>query len=121
MARLLGPDILGSPGLACPVLVIGDFADLGGGPGSSYLSGRLRKARGPLWSATFPARWPLVTRDRAYLCGDLRVVDSMIPRGVLARQASSHLPLVLTVQICDPRTYLKLEKLSHSRMEIAPG
>jgi hypothetical protein len=45
----------------------------------------------------------------------------MIPRGTLARQASSHLPLVLTVQICDPRTYLKLEKLSHGRMEIAPG
>jgi endonuclease/exonuclease/phosphatase family metal-dependent hydrolase len=121
MAKLLGPEILGSRSLACPVLVLGDFADLGGGPGSTYLSGRLRKARGPLWSATFPARWPLVTRDRAYLCGDLRVVDSMIPRGILARNASSHLPLILTVQICDPRTYLKLEKLSHSRMEIAPG
>jgi endonuclease/exonuclease/phosphatase family metal-dependent hydrolase len=121
MAKLLGSEILGSRSLSCPVLVLGDFADLGGGPGSSYLSGRLRKARGPLWSATFPARWPLVTRDRAYLCGDLRVVDSMIPRGALARNASSHLPLILTVQICDPRTYLKLEKLSHSRMEIAPG
>lgn len=121
MASLLGPDILGSRSLACPVLVLGDFADMGGGPGGTYLSGRLRKARGPLWSATFPARWPLVTRDRAYLCGDLRVVDSMIPRGTLARHASSHLPLVLTVQICDPRTYLKIEKLSHGRMEIAPG
>jgi len=121
MARLLGADILNSRNLACPVLVLGDFADLGGGPATSFLAGRLRKARGPFWSATFPARWPLVPRDRAYLCGDLRVVDSMIPRGSLARHASSHLPLILTVQICDPRTYLKLEKLGPGRMEIAPG
>lgn len=122
MARLLGSEILGSRSLACPLLVLGDFADLGGGPaGGTYLSGRLRRAPGPFWSATFPARWPLVARDRAYLCGDLRVVDARIPRGSLARRASSHLPLILTVQICDPRTYLKLEKLSRGRMEIAPG
>jgi endonuclease/exonuclease/phosphatase family metal-dependent hydrolase len=121
MARLLGSDILGSRNLVCPILVLGDFADLGGGLGSNYLSGRLRRARGPLWSATYPARLPLVTRDRAYLCGDLRLVDARVPHNLLARRASSHLPLVLTVQICDPRTYLKIEKISHRRMEIAPG
>jgi endonuclease/exonuclease/phosphatase family metal-dependent hydrolase len=121
MARLLGQDILGSRSLVCPIIVLGDFADLGGGPGGNFLSGRLRKVRGPLWSATYPARWPLVTRDRAYICGNLRLVDSRIPRNLLARRASSHLPLILTVQICDPRTYLKLEKVSHGRMEIAPG
>lgn len=121
MARLLGTDILGSRNLVCPIIVLGDFADLGGGPGSNFLSGRLRKARGPLWSATFPARWPLVSRDRAYLCGNLRLVDARIPRTLHTRRASSHLPLILTVQICDPRTYLKLEKLRPGRMEIAPG
>lgn len=121
MARLLGSEILGHRSLTCPLLVLGDFADMGGGPGSTYLSGRLRRARGPFWNATFPARLPLVARDRAYLCGDLRVVDARIPRGTLARSASSHLPLILTVQICDPRTYLKVEELSRGRMEIAPG
>jgi len=121
MARLLDLEILGSRSLACPTLVLGDFADWGGGPASTYLSGRLRRARGPLWSATFPARFPLVGRDRAYLCGDLRVVDSRIPRGVIARHASSHLPLILTVQICDPRSYLRLGKVGRGRMEIAPG
>lgn len=121
MARLLGPDLLGSRSLACPVLLLGDFADLGVGPASAYLSGHLRRARGPLWGATYPSRLPLVARDRAYLCGDLRVVDARIPRGMLARHASTHLPLILTVQICDPRAYLKLEKLGRGRMEIAPG
>jgi len=121
MARLLGSDILGSRNLVCPIIVLGDFADLGGGPGGNFLSGRLRKVRGPLWSATFPARWPLVSRDRAYLCGNLRLVDARIPRNLHTRRASSHLPLILTVQICDPRTYLKLEKLRPGRMEIAPG
>lgn len=121
MARLLGSDILGSRNLVCPMIVLGDFADFGGGPGSHILSGRLRRARGLLWSATFPARLPLITRDRAYLCGNLRLVDARIPRSLHARQASSHLPLILTVQICDPRTYLKVEKLRPGRMEIAPG
>lgn len=121
MARLLGSDILGSRNLVCPMIVLGDFADFGGGPGSNFLSGRLRRARGLLWSATFPARLPLVSRDRAYLCGNLRLVDARIPRSLHTRQASSHLPLILTVQICDPRTYLKVEKLRPGRMEIAPG
>jgi len=121
MARLLGSDVLGSQSLVCPIIVIGDFADLGGGPGNNYLSGRLRRARGPLWSATYPARLPLVARDRAYLCGNLRLVDARIPRNLHTRRASPHLPLILTVQFCDPRTYLKVEKMSHGRMEIAPG
>lgn len=121
IAGLFGPDVLGSRTRACPTLVLGDFADLWGGIANVHLFLRLRKARRPLWSATYPARFPLVGRDRAYLCGDLRVVDSRIPHGTLARHASSHLPLILTVQIYDPRTYLKVEKLGRNRMEIATG
>jgi len=120
IAELLGAELLGNRSLVCPLLVLGDFADLGGGMTSLSLSGRLRPARRLHWNATFPARFPLLGRDRAYLGGDLRVVDARIPRHSLARHASTHLPLILTVQLVDPRNYLKVEKLGR-RMEIAPG
>lgn len=122
LGTLLGPDLLGGRTLACPAMVLGDFADLGGGLLSVPFGGRLQRASRPLWRATYPARLPLVGRDRAYLCGELRVVDARILRSAAARRASTHLPLILTVQICDPRTYLKVEKkLRPGRMEIAPG
>lgn len=121
VASLLGPDLLGQASLACPTLVLGDFADLIWGAGNLHLTLMLRKARRPLWSSTFPARFPLVGRDRAYLRGELRIVDSSIGRSSLARQASGHLPLILTVQITDPRTYLRVEQLNAGQMKIAPG
>ncbi|WP_298038064.1 endonuclease/exonuclease/phosphatase family protein [uncultured Desulfuromonas sp.] len=121
IASLLGPELLGNPSMACPALVLGDFADTFWGAGNFDLALALRKARRPLWPATFPARFPLVGRDRAYLCGDIRIVDAHIQRTRVARMASSHLPLILTVQVTDPRTYLKLKKIHRNRMEIAPG
>jgi endonuclease/exonuclease/phosphatase family metal-dependent hydrolase len=121
IAALLGPDLLGSASLGCPTLVLGDFADALWGAGNFNLTLVLRKARRPLWNSTYPARFPFIGRDRAYLRGELRVVDSSICRSPLARQASSHLPLTLTVQIIDPRTYLRVEKMSPSQMKIAPG
>lgn len=120
VATLLGPDILGNRSLGCPVLLVGDFADLLGGAGMA-LSLSMRRAPRPFWSATYPAPFPLVGRDRAYLRGDLRVVDSRVLRSSLARRASSHLPLVLTVQVNDPRSYLRIGKLARNRMEVAPG
>lgn len=121
IVRLLGPDLLGSSDLTCPTLILGDFADWGWGPGNLNLSLMLRKARRPLWSGTYPACLPLFGRDRAYLRGDLRILESSIPRFGVARHASSHLPLILTVQVSDPRHFLRADNLSTRRMETAPG
>jgi endonuclease/exonuclease/phosphatase family metal-dependent hydrolase len=121
ISGLLGPEIMGNRSLICPTLLLGDFGDLWWGFGNLGLSLGLRKATLPLWHATFPAPFPVTGRDRAYLRGELRVVDSRILRSRRARQASSHLPLVLTVQITDPRTFLRLETVPRNRKEIAPG
>lgn len=121
IASLLGPDLLGNPKIVCPSLLLGDFADVLGWMGNISLSLSLRRAPRLLWNGTYPARFPLLGRDRAYLRGDLRVVDSRILRSPLSRKASSHLPLILTIQVVDPRTYLRVEKMGRSRMEIAPG
>jgi endonuclease/exonuclease/phosphatase family metal-dependent hydrolase len=119
--RLLGPELLGHPSLACPTLLLGDFADLIWGVGNMNLALTLRKARRPWWPGTFPARFPVFGRDRAYLKGELRVVESSIIRSATARSAAKHLPLIMTLQLKDPRTYLRADKLAPGRMEVATG
>ncbi len=119
---LLGPDLLGDRALVCPTLVLGDFSDLCGGLGSFSLAMALRQAPRPLWAGTYPAAFPVLGRDRAYLRGELDVLSTSIGRSSQARQASSHLPFVLTLRLQDPRNYLRLDKkVSGRRMEIAPG
>jgi len=121
VSRLLGPELLGNPSLICPVLVLGDFADFLWSAGNLELASALRPALRPMWRATYPARCPLFDRDRAYLRGSVRVLDGMINRSYLARQASSHLPLTLTIQITDTRRSLPFAELTSRRMEAAPG
>lgn len=121
VSRLLGPELLDNPSLVCPALVLGDFADFFWSAGNFELNSALRPALRPMWRATYPARCPLFDRDRAYLRGAVRVLDGMINRSYLARQASRHLPLTLTVQVTDTRRSLPFAELRAGRMETAPG
>lgn len=121
VSNLLGPDLLGNPSLVCPALILGDFADYIWGAGNLELASILRRTRRPLWRGTYPARFPVFGRDRAYLRGAVRVLDASVNRSFLARQASSHLPLTLTVQITDTRPTVRLRQLAGGRMETAPG
>lgn len=121
VAHLLGPELLGNPSMVCPALIVGDFADYFWGAGNLELASILRRARRPLWRGTYPAFLPVFGRDRAYLRGGVRVLDASINRSYLARQASRHLPLTLTVQITDTRRSVKLRQLAGGRMEAAPG
>lgn len=118
---LLGPDLLADRALVCPTLVLGDFADFCGGLGSFSLTLALRLAPRPFWAGTYPATFPVLGRDRAYLRGELEVLGAEIERGSQARQASSHLPYLLTLKLQDPRNYLRLDKVRGRRMEAAPG
>jgi endonuclease/exonuclease/phosphatase family metal-dependent hydrolase len=119
--NLLGPDLLTSPTVACPSLILGDFGDFWWGAGNLDLTLMLRRVGRPFWNGTYPARFPLAGRDRAYSQGDLRVLGTSVLRHSRARLASGHLPLILTVQISDPRNYLRIDQLKPGRMEIAPG
>ncbi len=121
VTNLLGPDLLGNPSLVCPALIIGDFADYFWGAGNLELASVLRRTRRPLWRGTYPARLPFFGRDRAYLRGAVRVLDASINYSYLARQASNHLPLTLTVQVTDTRPTVRLSQVPGGRMEAAPG
>ncbi len=105
----------------CPVLLLGDFADSFWPLSRGLLLPTLRMARRPFWPGTFPAWLPLCGRDRIYLGGQLRVIDARIYWSALARHASKHLPLLLTVRVADPRNYLQVKGVKHRCMEIAPG
>jgi len=118
---LLGPDLLGNPSLACPVLLLGDFADFLWGAGNLELGSAMRRVHRPFWRATYPSLYPLFDRDRAYLRGGVRVLEASINRSIMARQASKHLPVTLTVQVSDTQRSLPLPCLTGRRMEAAPG
>ncbi len=121
IAALLGPQLLGNPSLMCPTVVLGDFADLWWGAGNMNLSLALRKVRRPVLSGTYPASFPLCGRDRAYIRGSIRILETSVERSETAREASSHLPFNLTLQILDTQKFLPVNKIGRNRMEIAPG
>lgn len=121
ITQLLGPDLLAGSRIVCPTLILGDFADLWWGGGNFNLTLLLQKVKRPLWAGTYPARFPLFGRDRAYFQGDIKVVSSRIDRSPLARSASCHLPFQMTLRIADCRRFLKVKELKPGRMEIAPG
>lgn len=120
LASLLGEELLGNRALGCPIMVLGDFSILhwAGGLG---LSASLKQAKRPFWSGTYPARFPVVARDRVYLCKRIKVIDTRIMRGQQAREASLHLPHLLTLQISDTASYLHVKKMSRSPLEPAAG
>ncbi len=119
--NLLDEGLLGDDRLVCPLLLLGDFGDIVWTLTNLELSLRLRRAYRPLWAATYPARFPLVGRDRAYLRGKIRILDAYVERSATARRASRHLPLILTAEIDAPGCYLRVEELKRARMEAAPG
>ena len=122
--KLLGPDLLSSREISCPALILGDFADSWFGPGNMTLRFMLQGARRPvLWGGTYPAKFPVFNRDRAYLQGELRILDSQVIRSKRCRYAALHLPLILTIQMIDPRIYLRSKEplKARGRMEIVHG
>lgn len=119
---LLGEDLLGAQHLGVPSLILGDFGDYHRGGINWGLLLALQRVTKPLVHGTYPAWLPLLARDRAYVLGDLRVLATEVVRSRLARQASSHLPLLLTVEITDLRKYLKIPATFPARkLEIATG
>lgn len=119
---LLGEDLLGAQHLGVPSLILGDFGDHRSGSIYWDLLLALQRVTKPLVHGTYPAWLPLLARDRAYILGDLQVLAVEVLRNRLARHASSHLPLLLTVEITDLRKYLKITPSFPARkLEIVTG
>lgn len=107
---LLSEQLLNNQSLPCATIVSGDFTLPLWGYGQIRLSEHLRRAKFPLWRANYPGNFPLWGRDRIYFRGPIRALAGTVVGTSEARQASPHLPLVLTVESYDTRRFLKLEK-----------
>lgn len=114
---LLGKDLLGNPFLPCAALVAGDFALPVWGAGQIRLGSFLKRASQPFWRANFPAEFPLWGRDRFYFRGELKALAGTVVSTPDARHASSHLPLVLTVEQTDSRNFLHLKNVPQRAMK----
>lgn len=109
---LFSEQLVNNPALPCPAIIAGDFGLPLLGESLTQMNGQLRRARYPLWRSTFPARVPLWGRDRIYFRGAIRAMAGHIVLTSEARKASTHLPMVLTVETSDTRQILKIKKLT---------
>ena len=109
--KLLSEQVLNNPTLPCATIVCGDFSLPFWGWGQLHLSGQLTRAKLPLWRANYPGNFPLWGRDRIYFRGQVRALAGTIVATGEARKASPHLPLVLTVESCENRNFLKVKRV----------
>jgi endonuclease/exonuclease/phosphatase family metal-dependent hydrolase len=81
-----------------PLVLGGDFNDLWGSLGPRLLAPAgfrgLPRAR-----PTFPAWAPLRALDTLYVRGDVRLVSAHVPRSLVARRASDHLPVIADLDV----------------------
>ncbi len=109
---LLSEDLLNNPSLPCAAIIGGDFTLPLWGSGQIRLSEHLKRASLPLWRANYPGNFPLWGRDRIYFRGGVRALAGTVVATSEARQASPHLPLVLTVESCENRNFIKLKDVA---------
>ncbi|MEA3362743.1 MAG: hypothetical protein U9Q61_05670 [Thermodesulfobacteriota bacterium] len=107
---LMGEQLLNNPSLSCATIICGDFGLPWWGSGQIPLNEHLKRANFPVWRANFPGKMPLWGRDRVYFRGPIRAIAGHVVMTPLARRASTHLPLVLTVETSDTREVLRVEK-----------
>ena len=113
---LMGDQLLNNPLLPCATIICGDFGLPLWGSGQIPLNEHLKRAGFPTWRANFPGKVPLWGRDRIYFRGPIKALAGSVIMTAEARKASTHLPLVLTVETSETREVLRLKK----RVQIAP-
>jgi len=109
---LMGEQLLDNPSLPCATIICGDFGLPWWGSGQIPLNEHLKRANLPIWRANFPGKIPLWGRDRIYFRGPIKAISGHVVMTSLARRASTHLPLLLTVETSDTREVLKVKKRS---------
>jgi endonuclease/exonuclease/phosphatase family metal-dependent hydrolase len=101
--ELCGPGWLGHPqALDKPLVLIGDFNSIPSSAPYRTLLGHLQDARGQtgrLPAPTFPSRWPLLRLDHVFVSGGPEIVSAQAVKTPLARRASDHLPLLVTIKL----------------------
>ena len=99
---LLGPQWIGSPSIATrPKILIGDFNAIAQSGAYKAIARQLRdgpRSMGRRPAATFPSRYPLIRIDHVFVSSDIATVEAKVVATPLARRASDHLPLLVTLE-----------------------
>lgn len=99
---LLSDEWLGHRDCRDPVVLVGDFNMQPRSRSYRKLTGRLQDAhrsRNKHYQATFPARFPALRIDYAFVGPGIHVSHVATVRTPLARIASDHLPLVVDIEL----------------------
>jgi len=109
VAALLGPEWLGRSDCLGPKILLGDFNAVPRSTAYQAITHTLADAQRLLAPArrpipTFPARLPTLRLDHVFVSQDsVRVTAVEVPRSLLTRVASDHLPLVVDLEILAER------------------
>lgn len=102
LGNLLGPAWLGSPEASGkPKILIGDF---NAPPFTATYKAAARQLRDAHLQAnenaraTFPSSYPLIRIDHVFISPEMTAVEARVVSTPLARRASDHLPLLVTVE-----------------------
>ena len=106
-ATLLGPDWLGNPRCRPPVVLCGDMNATPGSYVHHSFSRELTDAQLLLPGRHRPRRtWPSITPflrlDHVFLSRDILVRNVRVPRSMIAKMGSDHLPLLVEAQLLEP-------------------
>ncbi|WP_460448237.1 endonuclease/exonuclease/phosphatase family protein [Alsobacter sp. SYSU BS001988] len=125
---LLGPEWLGHPRCADPVILLGDFNAAPHSRAYRRVAARLRDAQtsppAARAQATFPSRMPMLRIDHVFVSGGVEVTRAETIRTPLARAASDHLPLLVEFRLTRPSSpSLRIEvgRDAALRAEAAPA
>ena len=100
LRRILSSELFAHAHRETPLILGGDFNDVGGTLGAKLLEPAGLKPAGGLLK-TFPAALPMRSLDRIYYRGDLAVEHCFAARLHLAREASDHLPLIADFELAE--------------------
>jgi endonuclease/exonuclease/phosphatase family metal-dependent hydrolase len=98
LERFLGSQPFARLQRRTPVVLGGDLNDVWGSLGPRHLIPAGFGRCGPLLN-TFPAYLPVRPLDGVFVRGDLNARNVNVPKTLLARQASDHLPLVVDLDL----------------------
>lgn len=122
--RLLGPNLIDTNTLSLPTILLGDFYDIVWTSYHYRFNDQLRRFSPPFLRATYPSYCPLISRDRVYALGGIKLHHISIDHSKSARAATLHLPIITDVEVNDNRiaiTSTVKDKPKAQQMEIAPG
>lgn len=115
--KLFGDQILNNPAYPCATIICGDFGLPFWGCGKVALNPQIFRSDHPLWKANYPSVFPLWGRGRVYFQGPIRALSGDVIKTEPAKKASTHLPLVVTVETVDTRKTLKVRDVSAMRQK----